>query len=161
MLDIETIHAPEAFSPAPRLPSIISSNTNAHLSSPPFLPTNTISDGSTTALPYHWLELSTLLLSACSDDFEDPDLTRRLLRDLQEVRASKLRAGVEVLDGAGGVKMNGVGAMEVAEGRGFITGVVDGLRKIGGSREVARREAGEGERNGGFDGDGEDEEMDI
>ena len=27
--------------------------------------------------------------------------------------------------------------------------------------EVARREAGEGERNGGFDGDGEDEEMDI
>jgi len=35
---------------------------------------------------------------------------------------------VEVLDAGGGVKMNGVGGMEVAEGRAFVTGVIDGLR---------------------------------
>jgi GINS complex subunit 2 len=32
------------------------------------------------------------------------------------------------LDAGGGVQMNGVGAMEVAEGRLFILGVIDGLR---------------------------------
>jgi GINS complex subunit 2 len=52
--------------------------------------------------------------------------------------------------------MTGVGAMEVAEGRGFILGVLDGLRRLGSSREVARREREEEE--GGGEGS-EDEEM--
>lgn len=69
-----------------------------------------------------------MLLEAAADDFEDPDRVRRLLRDLREVRLSKLRKGVEVLGPEGGVKLNGVGAMEVAEGRAFIGGVIDGLR---------------------------------
>jgi hypothetical protein len=53
---------------------------------------------------------------------------RRLMRDLREVRMAKLRAGVDVLVAGGGFKMNGVGGMEVAEGRAFIGGVIDGLR---------------------------------
>lgn len=53
---------------------------------------------------------------------------RRLMRDLREVRMAKLRAGVDVLAAGGGFKMNGVGGMEVAEGRAFIGGVIDGLR---------------------------------
>ncbi len=69
-----------------------------------------------------------MLLDAAPDDIPDPDAVRRLLRDLREVRMSKMRAGVEVLEGGREVKMNGVGAMEVAEGRAFILGVVDGLR---------------------------------
>lgn len=69
-----------------------------------------------------------MLLEAASDDFEEPDQVRKLLRGLREVRMSKLRSGVEVLDAAGGIKMNGVGGMEVGEGRSFITGVIDGLR---------------------------------
>lgn len=69
-----------------------------------------------------------MLLEAAPDDFEEPDQVRRLMRDLREVRMSKLRAGVEVLDAGGGVKMNGVGGMEVAEGRAFIGGVINGLR---------------------------------
>lgn len=52
------------------------------------------------------------------------------MRDLREVRTAKLRAGVAVLDAGGGVKMNGVGGMEVAEGRAFIGGVIDGLRWV-------------------------------
>lgn len=67
-------------------------------------------------------------MEAASDDFEDPAQVRRLIRDLKEVRMAKLRAGVDVLDAGGGVKMNGVGGMEVAEGRAFIGGVIDGLR---------------------------------
>jgi hypothetical protein len=69
-----------------------------------------------------------MLLEAASDDFEEPDQVRKLLRGLREVRMAKLRSGVEVLDAAGGIKMNGVGGMEVGEGRSFITGVIDGLR---------------------------------
>lgn len=68
------------------------------------------------------------LLSAAGDDFDDPDTVRRLLRDLREVRMAKLRKGVRVLDAGAGVQMNGVGAMEVAECRNFVVGVVDGLR---------------------------------
>ncbi len=69
---------------------------------------------------------------------------------------AKMRASVKVLEGGGVSSLKGVGAMEVAEGRGFIVGVMDGLRKLGASREVARRER---EELGG-DGEGsEDEEM--
>lgn len=80
------------------------------------------------ALPYHWLELGEILLEATPDDFEEPDQVKHLMRDLREVRLAKLRNGVNVLDAGGGVKMNGVGGMEIAEGRAFISGVVDGLR---------------------------------
>jgi len=69
-----------------------------------------------------------MLLDAASDDIPDPDQVRRLMRDLREVRMAKMRDGVKVLEGAREVKMNGVGGMEVAEGRAFIGGVVDGLR---------------------------------
>lgn len=69
-----------------------------------------------------------MLLDAAGDDIPEPDAVRRLLRDLREVRMAKMRAGVTILEGGREVKMNGVGAMEVAEGRAFILGVVDGLR---------------------------------
>jgi GINS complex subunit 2 len=69
-----------------------------------------------------------MLLEAAADDFEDPDNVRKLLRGLREVRMAKLRQRVEELDAEGGLKMNGVGGMELAEGRAFITGVIDGLR---------------------------------
>jgi len=41
---------------------------------------------------------------------------------------SKLRKGFTVLGPGAGVKLNGVGAMEITEVRGFVGGVVDGLR---------------------------------
>lgn len=73
-----------------------------------------------------------MLLDAASDDLVEPDQIRRLLKDLREVRLAKMRAGVDALDaaatGGGGVSLTGVGAMEVGEGRAFISGVVDGLR---------------------------------
>lgn len=84
---------------------------------------------------------------------------RRLLRDLREVRAAKVRQGLGVLDAGAGVKMNGVGAMEVGEARGFVTGVVDGLRKVGAAQEAqGREEAEERAREGGADGDDDDDE---
>ncbi len=73
---------------------------------------------------------------------------------------AKMRAKVAVLDGGREVKMNGVGGMEVAEGRAFIVGVVDGLRKIGASKELSRREREAEEREDGIGGVGDDDEDD-
>lgn len=112
-----------------------------------------------------------MLLTHASDDVEDADGVRRLLRDLREVRMSKLRKGFRVLESGAGLQINGVGSMEIAEVRAFVGGVVDGLRwvllkavllwvkgfanwrhyrKIGRSREEARREREAEEQENGF-----------
>ncbi|KAK3722666.1 DNA replication protein psf2 [Vermiconidia calcicola] len=148
----------EVFSPAPALPQPtgFGSRHDAYLSqdslefSPPFLADSSTTRSQSNALPYHWLELGHLLLTHASDDFDDPDTVRRLLRDLREVRMSKLRKGFKVLDAGAGVKMNGVGGMEVAEVRGFVGGIVDGLRKINRSREESRKEREAEERENGL-----------
>ena len=72
-----------------------------------------------------------------------------------------MRAGVGILEGGREVNMNGVGGMEVAEGRAFIGGVVDGLRKIGASKEITRREREAEERENGLAGGEEDEEDEM
>ena len=110
------------FSPPPQLPP-------HSTTSPPFVPSAT-ANAPPDALPYHWLELGEMLLDAASDDVPEPDHVRRLMRDLREVRMAKMREGVKVLEGSREVKMNGVGGMEIAEGRAFIGGVVDGLRYV-------------------------------
>lgn len=107
-----------------------------------------------------------MLLEGASDDISEPDTVRRLMRDLREVRLAKMRAGIDVLDGGREVKMNGVGGMEVAEGRAFITQVVDGLRKIGAGKETSRREREAEEREAGLgragdDDNDDDDEMDT
>lgn len=91
----------------------------------------------------------------------EPDNVRRLMRDLREVRMAKMRAGVAVLEGGREVPINGVGGMEVAEGRAFITGVVDGLRKIGASKETSRKEKEAEERDGRVMGGDDEDEMDT
>lgn len=102
------------------------------------------------------------MLTHAADDFDDPDTVRRLLRDLREVRMSKLRKGFKVLDAGAGVKMNGVGGMEIAEVRGFVGGVVDGLRKINRSREESRQEREAEERENGLrDGSYRDDDDDM
>ncbi|KAJ6012032.1 hypothetical protein N7499_012998 [Penicillium canescens] len=140
---------------------------NRYYAAPPFLPQNTAqpvnSSRDPPSLPFHWVEVGNMLLDAASDDLVDPDQIRRLLKDLREVRMAKLRSGVEVLDaaatGGGGVALTGVGSMELGEERGFVTGVVDGLRKIGSSKEQARREQmAEQRANGGYDGTQDDDE---
>lgn len=66
-----------------------------------------------------------------------------------------------ITDGSEGVRLDGVGAMEVSESRGFVMGVMSGLRNINSSQEQARRDAANEERNnrGRQDEDNEDEVM--
>lgn len=179
ILEFETdTRTAEVFSPSPALPPAtgFSAGDDEYLSpdstefSPPFLAKSSTSQAQVDALPYHWLEVGHLLLTHASDDFDDPDAVRRLLRDLKEVRMSKLRKGFKVLDAGAGVKLNGVGGMEIAEVREFVGGVVDGLRsasdcggmsitnasadhesrKINRSREESRKERETEERDNGL-----------
>ncbi|KAI0111497.1 GINS complex, PSF2 component [Daldinia grandis] len=126
--------------------------------SPPFLPSCT-QEAPSGYLPYHWLELSETLLAHAADDIPNAAEVRTLLRDLQEVRAAKMRSSTVHLEGGGGVlKLRGVGAMELAESRGFVLGVVEGVRKLGASAEASRREEEE-ERANGEGAEDSDEEM--
>ncbi|KAI9774683.1 MAG: DNA replication protein psf2 [Geoglossum simile] len=157
ILDLER-NKTDQFSPPPSLPTPAPGATTT---SPPFLLSST-ADAPEGALPYHWLELGEILLDAAPDDIVEPDTVRRLMRDLREVRMAKMRAGVVVLDGSGMVGLKGVGGMEVGEGRAFISGVVDGLRRIGASREQALREREAEERDDVYgDGTGDGDEMDL
>lgn len=102
-----------------------------------------------------------MLLANASDDIPDAENCRRLLRDLREVRAAKVRSSIPVIDAGAGIQVNGVGAMEIGESRSFITGVVDGLRRIGTAREIQAREDAQERiqaRGGGLDDD-DDEDM--
>ncbi|EEH45097.1 uncharacterized protein PADG_01247 [Paracoccidioides brasiliensis Pb18] len=118
--------------------------------SPPFLLQNTAEDRLTSpsvspSLPYHWLELATMLLDVASDDLVDADQIRRLIRDLREVRMAKMRIQVEGLDatavgGGDGLQLTGVGAMEIGESRAFMSGVAEIFRQLGTSKEEAARE---------------------
>lgn len=76
---------------------------------------------------------------------------------MREARAAKLRQGVEVLEGGRAARLDGVGALEVAEHGAFIQGVVDGLRVVGASKEGARREREREERETGGAGRGGEE----
>ncbi|KAK0726326.1 DNA replication complex GINS protein psf-2 [Apiosordaria backusii] len=134
--------------------------------SPPFQ-SNCTSSAPAGYLPYHWLEVAEALITHAGDDLGgNTSEIRGLLRDLVEVRAAKMRDSAETLgaEGTGGVvSLRGVGAMELAENRGFVLGVVDGVRKIGGAVETARREREEEmDLGGGGYGDGDsDDDMGI
>lgn len=73
-----------------------------------------------------------------------------------------MRSSTAQLEGGvdGVMSLRGVGAMELAESRGFVVGVVEGVRKLGASTEATRRE--EEEQGGGDESDeASDEEMGL
>ncbi|KAK0641351.1 DNA replication complex GINS protein psf-2 [Cercophora newfieldiana] len=163
---------PDAFSSPPPPPSRAHptepgrarrlAESDANLS-PPFQPSCT-ADAPAGYLPYHWLEVAEALLAHAGDDMPvAAGEVRSLLRDLVEVRAAKMRSSTSTLESFGGglTSLRGVGAMELAESRGFVLGVVDGVRKLGASAEATRRE--EEEFGGGRDvsDDESDEDMGI
>ncbi|EXJ80998.1 GINS complex subunit 2 [Capronia epimyces CBS 606.96] len=162
ILELETKHFQDSFSLPPTIPPTRQADFagKSFYATTPFVESCTAS-ATPNALPYHWYEISEMLLEAASDDVAQPDRVRQLLRDLREVRLAKIRKEVETLAGDGeGTRLDGVGAMELSESRGFLTGVIGGLRKIDASREQARRDREEEERENRRDNDDDDDEDD-
>ncbi|KAG6878575.1 hypothetical protein C0993_003030 [Termitomyces sp. T159_Od127] len=49
-------------------------------------------------LPFRFVEISKVLLDVASDDLENPDKLRYILKDLREARQAKSREGLQTLD---------------------------------------------------------------
>ena len=65
---------------------------------------------------------------SASDDIVEPELTRRLVRDLREVRQAKERKGIQAL-GETHLQMDNLGLMEINEIR-FLDMALDRLRLL-------------------------------
>jgi GINS complex subunit 2 len=76
---------------------------------------------------------------SASDDIVEPELTRRLLRDLREVRQAKARKGIETIIDTH-LQMDNLGMMEINEIR-FLDSTMDHLRRLSKAR-VERDEDG-------------------
>nr|KAJ3423232.1 DNA replication protein psf2 [Polyrhizophydium stewartii] len=50
-------------------------------------------------LPFHYLEIGMMLLDSAADDMNGAEDIRRLLSDLRQLRETKIRAGLEAVDG--------------------------------------------------------------
>eukprot|EP00736_Rhodelphis_marinus_P010439 Rmarinus@m.16796 len=65
-------------------------------------------------LPFHYLEIASLLFEFARDDFQNPDSIEAILQDIEDVRFNKIRNGLKQLEGAtAAVKLNHVAAMEM------------------------------------------------
>ncbi|EPE06595.1 dna replication complex gins protein psf2 [Ophiostoma piceae UAMH 11346] len=123
--------------------------------SPPFLPSCT-AEAPAGYLPYHWFEVAEILVAHAPDDLPAPvGEVRALLRDLVEARAAKVRQLAKVAASKrthvlgdlhetefvpAVVSLRGIGAMELAEARGHVTAVHDGMRRLGAAAEASRRD---------------------
>jgi GINS complex subunit 2 len=65
---------------------------------------------------------------SASDDIVEPELTRRLLRDLREVRQAKARKGIDTIVDTH-LQMDNLGVMEINEIR-FLDQALDRLRML-------------------------------
>ncbi|OLL26682.1 DNA replication complex GINS protein psf2 [Neolecta irregularis DAH-3] len=88
----------------------------------------TVPGAAFSALPFQWLEISEAILETASDDVEDADTVRRLLRDLREARQAKAREGLTGLNESH-LQMDNLGWMEINEIR-FVSRAMDQLRRI-------------------------------
>ncbi|KAL5614819.1 uncharacterized protein BROUX77_000656 [Berkeleyomyces rouxiae] len=166
VIHYETMVDQQGFAPPPPPPSesdghgtarpVNRSGRQVKLSAP-FLP-SCIAQTPSGTLPYHWMEIGEILLTQASDDFPSALEVRGLMKDLQEVRAAKMRSSVsaeELGKGpiSGVMSLRGVGAMELAENRGIVISMLDGIRKLGATAEAARRTGGQEDEDDDMDDD--------
>ncbi|KAG4303236.1 hypothetical protein PCANB_000590 [Pneumocystis canis] len=94
-----------------------------------FLETENKTGNGFSPLPLRWLEISNILLEIAPDDMDQPDLIRRLLRDLRETRQGKTRDGLSSLNETH-LQMDNLGSMEINEIRPFFAKSMDQIRRL-------------------------------
>ncbi|KAH9251141.1 hypothetical protein BASA81_011040 [Batrachochytrium salamandrivorans] len=88
---------------------------------------------------FHYREVAHLLLKHCAEDFEDADLVRSLLEDLDNLRNVKIRSGLktvaknqaETLKVDTALNLTELSALELVEFRPFLTTGMDLFAKLG------------------------------
>jgi len=83
--------------------------------------------GSLADLPFHYMEISSMILQVAADDIADVDRVRSLLEDIENLRAHKIRFGLvrmgeRQMDGqaVNYIRLNKVSAMELHSIRGLL-----------------------------------------
>ncbi|KAI8325413.1 Psf2-domain-containing protein [Martensiomyces pterosporus] len=82
-----------------------------------------------TKLPPHYLEIAHILLTFAEDDLVEPQNIRRLLQDLREVRQSKTREGLKMLNPLQ-LQMDNLSLAEINEIRPLFKHSFDMLRHV-------------------------------
>ncbi|KAI0321936.1 hypothetical protein OF83DRAFT_1167966 [Amylostereum chailletii] len=80
-------------------------------------------------LPLRFAEIAKVLLDVASDDIQNPDRVRSLLKDIREVRQAKIRDGLKEIDHSELTLIN-ICSMEVNEIRPFYTRAMDVLTQL-------------------------------
>lgn len=118
-------------------------------------------EGTFQDLPFHYVEIATLLLKTAGDEFVMPDRIRSLVEDIENVRMEKIRRGLQgmsdtVLRGRSvmSTKMNHVGAMEITTVRNFLTQAMNMFYVLSGQEVVGEGGGGETVGGGGCGGCG-------
>lgn len=84
-------------------------------------------------LPYHYIEVASLLFECAADDIPEADRVRTILEDIQNVRMAKVRKGVQELaelvnkdeQRIKSVNLTHIAAMEVFQIRPFLTSALN------------------------------------
>ncbi|KAH6561643.1 hypothetical protein BASA82_000711 [Batrachochytrium salamandrivorans] len=81
------------------------------------------------SLPFHYVEIASALLESAADDIPHAEHIRQLLCDLREIRETKIRAGLEALDGQY-LQMNHLGSVELETVRSTFSLAFNTLREF-------------------------------
>uniref|UniRef100_K3WDJ6 DNA replication complex GINS protein PSF2 n=1 Tax=Globisporangium ultimum (strain ATCC 200006 / CBS 805.95 / DAOM BR144) TaxID=431595 RepID=K3WDJ6_GLOUD len=88
-------------------------------------------------LPFHYLEISSLLFKNAAEDIEHVEHIRSLLEDIQNVRQDKIRNGLykissDVQNGgtAYAIQMNNISALEINSVRQFMVGSLNKFYRL-------------------------------
>lgn len=88
-------------------------------------------DKSFEPLPFHYIEMASLLLSCASDDIRNSAQIRAIIEDIWNRRASKVRDGLQTIGaGISGIHLNNLSAMEINKIRPFIVKAMDQFFKL-------------------------------
>jgi len=80
-------------------------------------------------LPYHYFEISTILLDCASDDIPYSDEIKILLKDIREIRKRKIKYGLKELN-SNNLNLDNLGLMEINEIRPYFSKAFNNIRKL-------------------------------
>jgi len=80
-------------------------------------------------LPFRFAEIAKVLLDVASDDFQNPDKLRSLLKDIREARQAKSREGLSKLDHSE-LSLPNLCALEINEIRPFFVRAMGVLTQL-------------------------------
>jgi GINS complex subunit 2 len=108
-------------------------------------------------LPFHYLEISHLLMNNAHEDIQEPEKVSALLQDLEQIRMDRIRMGIANIaetvkqdQSVVSTSLNNVGALEILAMKDFFLGSLDAFLWLrppeDANREIESSRSGAGQR---------------